>query len=121
MSLYCQCGFSSGQLGHKIESFKVDSFGDFWSQKAGSRLFENDLAFLAAVNFLKMTRLFEKANQLLVMSRGNVKTGLTFSGLSSGVSGSFNLIVVGCTSLSLLIPEGAAGDDEFAYQSSCLD
>jgi hypothetical protein len=36
-----------------------------------------------------MTRLFEKADQLLAMSRGNVITGLTFSRHSSGVSGSF--------------------------------
>jgi hypothetical protein len=44
---------------------------------------------LAVVGFLKMTRLFEKADQLLAMSRGNVITGLTFSRHSSGVSGSF--------------------------------
>jgi hypothetical protein len=57
--------------------------------KGGSRLFENDSAFLAAVGFLKMTRLFEKADQLLAMSRRNVITGLTFSRHSSGISGSF--------------------------------
>jgi hypothetical protein len=39
-----------------------------------------------------MTRLFEKADQLLAMSRGNVITGLTFSRHSSGVSGSFKTI-----------------------------
>jgi hypothetical protein len=38
-----------------------------------------------------MTRLFEKADQLLAMSRGNVITGLTFSRHSSGVSGSFQI------------------------------
>jgi hypothetical protein len=48
----------------------------------------SDSAFLAAVGFLKMTRLFEKADQLLAMSRGNVITGLTFFRHSSGVSGS---------------------------------
>jgi hypothetical protein len=49
-------------------------------QKSRRRRFENDddSAFLAAVGFLKMTRLFEKANQLLAMSHGNVITGLTF-------------------------------------------
>jgi hypothetical protein len=57
--------------------------------KSRRRRFENDSAFLAAVGFLKMTRLFEKADQLLAMSRGNVITGLTFSRHSSGVSGSF--------------------------------
>jgi hypothetical protein len=57
--------------------------------KSRRRHFENDSAFLAAVGFLKMTRLFEKADQLLAMSRGNVLTGLTFSRHSYGVSGSF--------------------------------
>jgi hypothetical protein len=60
--------------------------------KSRRRRFENDSAFLAAVGFLKMTRLFEKADQLLAMSRGNVITGLTFSRHSSGVSGSFRAI-----------------------------
>jgi hypothetical protein len=57
--------------------------------KSRHRRFENDSAFLVAVGFLKMTRLFEKANQLLAMSRGNFITGLTFSRHSSGISGSF--------------------------------
>jgi hypothetical protein len=45
MSLYCEYGSSSGQHERKIYSFKVDSFGDFWRQKAGA-------------SFFKMTRLF---------------------------------------------------------------
>jgi hypothetical protein len=69
------------------------------------RLFENDSAFLAAVGFLKMTRLFEKADQLLAMSHGNVITGLIFFRHSSGVSGSFMVACVpairdSCTFLS---------------------
>jgi hypothetical protein len=36
-----------------------------------------------------MTRLFEKADRLLAMSRENKITGLTFSRHSSSVSGSF--------------------------------
>jgi hypothetical protein len=59
--------------------------------KSRRRLFENDSAFLASVGFFKMTRLFEKADWLLAMSRGNIITGLTFSRHSSGVSGSFHL------------------------------
>jgi hypothetical protein len=35
--------------------------------KSRRRRFENDSAFLAAVGFLKMTRLFEKADQLLAI------------------------------------------------------
>jgi hypothetical protein len=57
--------------------------------KSRRRHFQNDSAFLAPVGFLKMTWLFEKANQLLAMSHGNIKTGLTFSRHSSGISGSF--------------------------------
>jgi hypothetical protein len=59
--------------------------------KSRRRRFENDSAFLAAVGFLKMTRLFQKADQLLAMSRGNVITGLIFFRHSSGVSGSFQI------------------------------
>jgi hypothetical protein len=40
-----------------------------------------------------MTRLFEKADRLLAMSRGNTITGLTFSRHSSGISGSFMWIL----------------------------
>jgi hypothetical protein len=61
----------------------------FLAPKSRRRLFQNDSAFLASVGFLKMTRLFEKADRLLAMSRGNTITGLTFSRHSSGVSGSF--------------------------------
>jgi hypothetical protein len=57
--------------------------------KSRRRRFENDSAFLAPVGFLKMTWLYEKANQLLAMSRGNIITGLTFSRHSSGILGSF--------------------------------
>jgi hypothetical protein len=57
--------------------------------KSRRRIFENDSAFLAQVGFLKMTRLFEKADRLLAMSRENKITGLTFSRHSSSVSGSF--------------------------------
>jgi hypothetical protein len=58
--------------------------------KSRRRLFKNDSAFLAPVGFLKMTRLFEKADRLLAMSRENKITGLTFSRRhSSSVSGSF--------------------------------
>jgi hypothetical protein len=39
-----------------------------------------------------MTRLFENADRLLAMSRGNIITGLTFSRHSSGVSGSFQVM-----------------------------
>ncbi len=45
MSLYCECGSSSGQHERKIYSFKVDTFGNFLCQKAGA-------------GFLKMTWLF---------------------------------------------------------------
>jgi hypothetical protein len=60
--------------------------------KSRRRLFENDLAFLAPpVSFLKMTRLFEKADRLLVMSHENKIMGLTLFLLhSSGISGSFH-------------------------------
>jgi hypothetical protein len=54
------------------------------------RVFENDLAFLVPVGFLKMTWLCQKANQLLVMSRGNIITGLTFPATHPAhISGSF--------------------------------
>jgi hypothetical protein len=49
------------------------------------------ISFLAAVGFLKMTRLFEKANQLLAMSHGNDITGLTFSCHSSSILGTFQI------------------------------
>jgi hypothetical protein len=48
-----------------------------------------------------MTRLFEKADRLLAMSRGNIITGLTFSRHSSGVSGSF-LVPVGFLKMTRL-------------------
>jgi hypothetical protein len=59
------------------------------ASKSRCRHFENDLAFLVAVSFLKMTWLFEKADQLLAMSHGNFIMGLTFSRHSSGISRSF--------------------------------
>jgi hypothetical protein len=63
--------------------------------KSRRRLFENYLAFLAPVGFLKMTRvLFEKADWLLAMSRENKITGVTSSRHSSSVSGSFQGVAV---------------------------
>jgi hypothetical protein len=48
---------------------------EFLVPKSRRRRFENDSAFLTAVSFLKMTRLFEKADQLLAMSCGKRYNG----------------------------------------------
>ena len=82
--------FLQDNLNVRYRVSKLTHLAIFLAPKSQRRHFENDSAFLAAVGFLKMTRVFEKADQLLAMSRGNVIMGLTFSHHSSSILGSFH-------------------------------